>query len=139
MENNRPLQEMISTTIQKVRDLVDANTIVGEPIVTEGVTLIPISKLSVGFVTGGSEFPKKEQAPGKDNPYGGGSGAGVKVTPVAFMVVQRDSVKLLPMTAPADTTLDRIVEMVPDLMDKVSGLFEKKAKGAKEEDFEDSK
>lgn len=138
MEEKRPLQEMMSTTIQKVRDLVDANTIVGEPIVTDSVILIPISKLSVGFVTGGSEFPKKEQSTGRDNPYGGGSGAGVKVTPVAFIAVQNDSVKLLPMTAPADTTLDRIVEMVPDLVDKVSGFFEKKTKEAKEKDSGDN-
>lgn len=132
MEKNHPINEMMATTIQKVRDLVDANTIIGQPIVTGEITLIPVSKLSFGFGTGGSEFTVKNQKPDQDNAFGGGGGAGVKITPVAFLAVNGSSVKLLPMAAPADTTMDRIVEMVPDLLDKVTDFFEKKPKDAKD-------
>ena len=128
MEKNHPLNDMMATTIQKIRELVDANTIVGAPIASGNITLIPISKLSVGFGTGGSEFPSKNQPPEKDNAFGGVGGAGVKVTPVAFLIINGDSVKLLPMTPPADTTVDRIVELVPEMVDKVSGFFDKKSK-----------
>lgn len=132
MEKSHPINDMMANTIQKVRDLVDANTIVGEPIVAGDVTLIPVSKLSFGFGTGGSEYATKNQQPEKDNAFGGGGGAGVKITPVAFLVVSGDSVKLLTMAAPADNTLDRVVDMVPGLVDKISELFEKKPKGRKE-------
>lgn len=128
MEKNHPINEMMSTTIQKVRELVDANTIIGEPVVAGNVTLIPVSKISCGFGTGGSEFATKNQTPEKQNAFGGGGGAGVKITPVAFLVVCGDAVKLLPMAAPADTTLDRVVDLVPDLVDKISELFDRKPK-----------
>lgn len=132
MEKNHPINEMMATTIQKVRDLVDANTIIGQPIVAGDITLIPISKLSFGFGTGGSEFAVKNQKPEQDNAFGGGGGAGVKITPVAFLAVNGESVKLLPMAAPADTTMDRIVEMVPDLLDKITDFFEKKPKDSQD-------
>jgi sporulation protein YtfJ len=132
MEKTHPINEMMATTIQKVRDLVDANTIIGEPIVSGSITLIPVSKLSFGFGTGGSEFSVKNQKPEQDNAFGGGGGAGVKITPVAFLVVSGDSVKLLPMSAPADTTLDRVVDMVPELVDKVSDFFDKKSKDSQD-------
>lgn len=128
MEKNHPINEMMATTIQKVRDLVDANTIIGQPIVAGEITLIPVSKLSFGFGTGGSEFTAKNQKPEQDNAFGGGGGAGVKITPVAFLAVNGDSVKIIPMTAPADTTMDRIVELVPDLLDKVADFFDRKPK-----------
>jgi sporulation protein YtfJ len=132
MEKTHPINEMMATTIQKVRDLVDANTIIGEPIVSGSITLIPVSKLSFGFGTGGSEFSVKNQKPEQDNAFGGGGGAGVKITPVAFLVLSGDSVKLLPMSAPADTTLDRVVDMVPELVDKVSDFFDKKSKDSQD-------
>jgi len=87
MEKTHPINDMMATTIQKVRDLVDANTIVGEPILAGDVTLIPVSKLSFGFGTGGSEYATKNQLPEKENAFGGGGGAGIKITPVAFLVV----------------------------------------------------
>lgn len=132
MEKSHPINDMMATTIQKVRDLVDANTIIGEPIVAGDVTLIPVSKLSFGFGTGGSEYATKHQSPEKDNAFGGGGGAGVKITPVAFLVVSGESVKLLTMAAPVDNTMDRVVDMVPGLVDKISELFEKKTKKSKE-------
>lgn len=132
MEKNHPINDMMATTIQKVRDLVDANTIIGQPITAGDVTLIPVSKISVGFATGGSEFSGKNQKPEQNNAFGGGGGAGVKVSPVAFLIVSEDSVKLLPMSAPADTTVDRIVELVPGLIDKVTDFFDKKPKNSRD-------
>ena len=116
------LSNMIENTLAKVRDMISVNDVVGDPIVTaDGVTIIPISKVSVGF--GGSDFVSKN--PNKqDNPFGGGVGGGVKVTPIAFIVIKGDSVRMLPVATPANTTPDRIVEMVPDVLDKISNFIE---------------
>lgn len=125
MENkNRPINEVLTITMQKVREMVDVNTIVGQPIRAEGVTLIPVSQVSLGFGTGGTEFASKNQKPGGENAFGGGSGAGVNIRPVAFLVVKGDSVRLLPMEPP-NSTVDRVIDMVPELMDRVGGFLEK--------------
>lgn len=125
MENNRPLNDMLATTIQQIRDTVDANTVVGEPILVGEVTLIPISKISFGFGTGGSEFPGKADA-AKGNSFGGGGGAGVKITPVCFLSVVGTNVRVLPMTTPVEGSVDRAVEMIPDILDKISEFMDKK-------------
>ena len=119
----KPISELLETTMQKVREMIDANTIVGEPITTiDGVTLIPVSKVSFGLAGGGTDFEKK-QAP--QNGFGGGIGAGVKVEPVAFIVAKNDSVRLLHVAPPATTTVDRIIETVPELFDKVTDFINK--------------
>ena len=100
MENNHPLSELMRTTLDSVRAMADANTIVGAPIQADGVTLIPVSKLSFGVAGGGTEFTTKKQ-PAGDNAFGGGSGASAKLEPVAFLVIRDGSVKLLPVS-PAD-------------------------------------
>ena len=106
----------------KVREMVDTNTIVGQPIHTEdGVTLIPISKVSFGFGGAGGEYGKN---PGDKN-LGGGVSAGVKITPMAFLIVKEGQVRVMPVAVPAATAVDRVVEMVPDLIDKVSGMVKK--------------
>ena len=121
--DKRPINELMETTMQKVREMVDANTIVGEPISTgDGVTLIPVSKLSFGFAGGGSDFGKKQEA---QNAFGGGIGAGVNIVPVAFIVVKGDSVRLLHVSPPAASTLDRVIETVPEVIDKVTDFFGK--------------
>lgn len=126
-ENNHPINDLMSTTMQKIREMVDVNTIVGQPINTpEGMTLIPISKLSFGFASGGSDFVSKNHKPGENNTFGGGSGAGVNISPVAFLIVKGDSVRLLPVDPPAATTVDRVIEMVPEVVDKVTDFLEKK-------------
>ncbi len=126
MEKNHPINELMATTLQKIREMVDVNTIVGEPIPAgDGVILIPVSRLSFGFASGGSDFTSKNQKPDAENAFGGGSGAGVNISPVAFLIVNGESVKLLPVASPAGSTLDRVVEMVPDLVDKVTGFLEK--------------
>lgn len=123
MEKNHPVNELMASTIQKIRETVDANTVVGDPIVVEDVTIIPVSKVSFGFGTGGTELPAKAD---KDNPFGGGGGAGVKVIPVCFLVVSGGNVKVLPMAAPAENSVDRIVEKIPEIMTMVTDFKEKK-------------
>ena len=114
----------METTMQKIREMIDANTIVGEPITTvDGITLIPVSKLTFGFAGGGTDFSKK-QAP--DSAFGGGIGAGVNVTPVAFLIAKDDSIKLLHVSPPAASTLDRLIETVPEVFDKVTDFIGKK-------------
>lgn len=126
-EKNHPINDLMSTTMQKIREMVDVNTIVGQPITTpDGITLIPVSKLSFGFASGGSDFVSKNHKPGENNTFGGGSGAGVNISPVAFLIVKGDSVRLLPVDPPAATTVDRVIEMVPEVVDKVTEFLEKK-------------
>lgn len=119
------LSELMQNTMSKIREMVDTNTVVGQPISTcDGVTLIPVSRLSFGFASGGSDFGGKAQAAGKN--FGGGAGAGVNVIPVAFVVVKDGCVKLLPVAPPPGDTVSRVVDLVPDMFDKVTGYLDKK-------------
>lgn len=125
---SQKLPNMLETTIQKIREMVDVNSVIGEPIHTpDGVTIIPVSKVSVGFGGGGSDFVKNT---GND-PFGGGAGGGVKVTPVCFLVVQDGNVRMMPVPVPASSTADRVVEMLPDTLDKLTAYLDAK-KTAKE-------
>ena len=122
MSQNLP--NMLDNTIAKIREMVDVNSVVGDPITTgDGTTIIPISKVSIGFGGGGSDFVSKNLNH-HENPFGGGVGAGVKVTPVAFLIVKEGSVRMLPVAAPANTTADRLVEMVPDTLDKIAAFID---------------
>ena len=119
---SQKLPNMLENTIQKIRELVDVNSVIGDPITTpDGVTIIPVSKVSVGFGGGGSDFVNKS---GAENPFGGGVGGGVNVTPVAFIIIKGDSVRMMPVAAPANTTADRVVELVPDVLDKISNFVD---------------
>ena len=121
---SQKLPNMLDSTIAKIREMVDVNSVVGEPITTvDGVTIIPISKVSVGFGGGGSDFVSKN-VNHQENPFGGGIGAGVKVTPVAFLIIKDGNVRMLPVAAPANTTADRLVEMVPDTLDKIASFID---------------
>ena len=129
MEENHPINDMMAETIQKIRETVDANTVVGEPIRAGDVVLIPVSRISFGFATGASEFGgKAPKAPG-DNPFGGGGGAGVKVSPVCFLAISGTNVRVLPVEVAPATGVDRVVEMIPDAVTKISGLIEKRKGG----------
>ena len=126
--DKHPIGDLMETTMQKIREMVDVNTIIGNPIVTaDGITLIPVSKVSFGFASGGTDFQTKSQKenPSRGNSFGGGSGAGVHIVPVAFLVVKDGSVRLLSVTPPAGTTVDRVIELVPEVIDKISGLVKK--------------
>ena len=125
---NHPLPDMMSSTMNKIREMVGANAIVGDPIVLgDNVTIIPISKVSFGFAGGGSDFvPKSGSA--SDAPFGGGSGAGVNITPIAFLVYKDDNIRLLPIAVPASNTVDRILDQAPELMDRIGGFFDDRRK-----------
>ena len=124
MEKNHPLQELINTTMERIRAGVDANMIVGVPIEADGVTLIPVSKLSFGVIGGGSEYTTKHQT--EPTPaFGGGSGASAKLEPVAFLVISGGNVKLLNVLPYPPTTVDRIIETVPEVVDKITDFVDK--------------
>lgn len=123
---NHPLNEMMTSSMAKIKDMIDVNTVIGDPITTpDGVTLIPITKVSVGYGGGGSDFVTKNYPANRDNAFGGGAGAGVTITPMAFVVIRGESVQMLPIAEPASTSVDRIVEMVPDILDRVEALLRK--------------
>ena len=125
---NHPLPDMMSRTMSNVREMVGANAIVGDPIVVgDDTTIIPISKVSFGFAGGGSDFvPKSGNT--SDNPFGGGSGAGVTITPIAFLVCKEDTVRLLPIAAPASNSVDRILDQAPEIIDRIGGFFDERKK-----------
>ncbi len=120
---SQTLPNMLENTIAKIREMVDVNSVIGEPITADGITIIPVSKVSVGFGGGGSDYVSRN-ANKQENPFGGGAGGGVKVTPIAFLIIKDGSVRMLPVAAPANTTADRIVEQVPDLLDKVANFID---------------
>lgn len=128
---NHPLSDMMTNTMSKIRDMVDVNTVVGDPITTPGgVTIIPVTKVSIGYGGGGSDFAGKN-APAGDNSFGGGAGAGIKITPVAFLVIRGENVRMLPVAEPASTSVDRLIELLPELLEKGEAYFAEK-KAAKE-------
>lgn len=136
MEKNSPINDLLRTTMEHIRATADANTIIGTPIHAEGVTLIPVSKMSFGVMGGGSEFTTKKQAASDPNAFGGGSGASAKLEPVAFLVVRGEDVKLLPVAPYPPTTVDRLVETLPEVVDKITKFIdEQQAKKAKTADF----
>jgi sporulation protein YtfJ len=121
MENNNNVDSMAQSTIEKIKGMIDVNTIIGKSITSgNGITIIPISRVTYGFASGGSDFVSKKDS-SKDL-FGGGSGAGVTINPVAFLVINNDDVKLLQIES-FSGALDRIIAMVPDIADKISNLI----------------
>ena len=117
---------ILASTIEKIRELVDTSTIIGEPIYAEGgTTIIPVSKVTYGFASGGADFPSKSTK----ELFGGGGGAGVTITPVAFLVINNGEVTLKHITA-YDNAAERVVNLVPEMFDKVTGLMNKTKKDA---------
>ena len=115
---------ILTSTIDKIRDLVDTSTIIGEPIYAEGgTTIIPVSKVTYGFASGGADFPSKSN----QELFGGGGGAGVTITPIAFLVINGGEVTLKHLTA-YDNAAERVVNLVPEMFDKVTGLMNKTKK-----------
>ncbi len=117
-ENN--IKSIMDTTMDKLRAMVDANTIIGDPIVVDNITLLPVSKVSFGLATGGSDFPSKTQT----GLFGGGGGAGVTIAPVAFIAVCDGNVKMMPVYNEM-SSIDKAVSMAPDLLEKAKELFSK--------------
>lgn len=122
---SQKLPNMLESTIQKIREMVDVNSVIGQPITTpDGVTVIPVSKVSIGFGGGGSDFVSSKA--GADNPFGGGAGGGVKVTPICFLIIKDGNVRMMPVPEPANSTADRIVEMLPDTLEKLTSFLDSK-------------
>lgn len=132
---NHPIESLMKTAMESIQQIVDVNTIVGDPVESpDGTVIIPISRVSCGFAAGGSEFAPPDE--NKDNPnsggqaaqlpFGGGAGAGVSVQPVGFLVVGNGNIRLLPVDS--NVIIDRLIDTVPDLLDKISGMFQKKKK-----------
>ena len=112
---------LLSDTLSKVKDMIDVNTVIGEPIYTEsGLTIIPVSKVTYGFASGGSDFPSK----GDQELFGGAGGAGVSIIPIAFMIIQNGQVSIKNIGT-FDNAAEKAVNAVPDMFDKVTDLFKK--------------
>lgn len=121
-----PIGELMQTAMASIKDMVDVNTVIGDPVSTAGgATIIPISKVSFGYVTAGGDLTDREQprlvTEPVDFPFAGGSGAGVSVQPVGFLVVQDGGVRMLPATC--QTVADRVVELIPTVMEDVKALI----------------
>ena len=121
LEKKSSLSELMDTTMTRIREMVDSNSIIGEPITTpDGVTVIPVSRVTFGFGTGGSDYGKTVDK------FGGGGGAGVKIDPVSFLIVKDGVTRVVPVALPAIGPVDRILDMVPGVVDRVEGFIAKK-------------
>lgn len=140
--SEHPIQGLMITAMNSIQEMVDVNTIIGEPIeTTNNVVIIPISKVTFGFAAGGSEFKgetideyskkDKEEAIQYRLPFGGGSGAGVNISPVAFLVIQENNIRLLPINY--TSAIDKLLDYVPDLMDKVNCIINRTMNDKQEE------
>ncbi len=125
MTNQHPVENLMKSTMENLKDMIDVNTVIGDAVETkDGSYIIPISKVTFGFVSGGSEFGNTCTTPRElvsDHPFGGGSGAGITVKPVAFLVLRKDIVRLLPVEQ--NNPYDRIIDSVPQILDMVKGFF----------------
>ncbi|MBE7037442.1 MAG: sporulation protein YtfJ [Ruminococcaceae bacterium] len=138
------IEGLLNVSMDKIKSMVDVNTIVGDPVTTpDGTTVIPVSKVSFGFAAGGSEFSTKqteEKAKNQNSPmFGGGAGSGVSINPIAFLVITKDQVRILPITNSVSTA-DRIIDSIPDLISKVNGFvmdFKNKDKSEPEIDVKE--
>ena len=135
--SEHPIEGLMTTAMDSIRNMIDVNTIIGEPIETiNNVIIIPVSKVGFGFAAGGSEFKgeaineynkkEKEEQIQYKLPFGGGSGAGVSINPVAFIVIQENNVRLLPIEH--CSSIDRLLEYIPDFMDKIGNSLNKSSK-----------
>ena len=140
--SEHPIEGLMITAMNSIQDMIDVNTIIGEPIETSNnIVIIPISKVSFGFAAGGSEFKgetideytkkEKEEEIQYRLPFGGGSGAGVTINPIAFLVIQSNNVKLMPVTH--SSSLDKLLDYVPDLIEKTNNIMNRCMQNKKEE------
>lgn len=121
-----PIQGLMGVTMDKIREMVDSNMIVGSPItMADGTTILPVSRVTFGFASGGSDFNGKN--PANKDLFGGGSGAGVSVVPMAFLIIQNGNVRTVQLAEP-NNTLDRALNMVPELVDKLTSMLNSKEK-----------
>ena len=124
--NNGKIEGIMGTAMEKIKEMVDVNTVIGEPITSaDGTVIIPVSKVTYGFASGGSDFPNKKSE--SNECFGGGGGAGITIVPIAFLSIANGDVKLL-QVEPFNNSTDRIIGMLPELIDKISQTFKKDKK-----------
>lgn len=124
--NQTPINELLGISMEKIKEMADVNAIIGEPIkLDDGTTIIPISKVSYGFASGGSDLPSKSEK----SLFGGGAGAGISIKPEGFLVVSNGNAKMVPMTVSNDP-ISAVINSVPEAVDKITGFINKKKKGA---------
>lgn len=117
-----PINNLMSTVMENIKGMIDVNTIIGDPVETSnGTMIIPISKVGFGFAAGGSDIPTKNDG---DKPFGGGSGAGVSISPIGFLVVTADQIKMVPVSS-GNTPIDKLVDYIPVAIEKVNGMIKK--------------
>lgn len=123
--SEHPIENLMTTAMSSLRDMIDVNTIVGDTVeMSDGTVIIPVSKVSFGFASGGSDFVSKySKFPDSKTPFGGGSGAGVNISPIAFLIVKESSVKLL--TVEANRPLDKLMDLAPDAINKIIDITSK--------------
>lgn len=141
MTNQHPVESLMRSTMENLKDMIDVNTVIGDAVETkDGSYIVPISKVTFGFASGGSEFGNVcigSEENMSNHPFGGGSGAGITVKPVAFLVLRKDVVRLMPVEQ--NNTYDRIVDSVPQIIDIVKGFFnDKKSTNNKSEEASSS-
>ena len=123
MDNN-PIGELMQTTMENVKNILKVDTVVGDPIFTpDGITLVPVSRISVGFGGGGIKLNSKKSPDAR--PYGGGNATGVKIDPIGFLVIKEGNIRMINIMPPANTTLDRIIDLVPQVIDRVDSFINK--------------
>lgn len=128
--NGHPIENLMKSTMENIKDMVDVNTIIGDPVTSyDGTVIIPVSKVSFGFGSGGSEFESKNSKDSLTHPFGGGSGAGISIKPVSFLIVKGDSVRLL--SVEHTDNYDKLIESVPQFFDMIKDFFNKDEKESK--------
>ena len=121
--SEHPIQGIMDSTMQKIKEMVDVNTIVGDPMSTpDGATIIPISKVSFGFVSGGSDLNSKQEK--AKEPFAGGSGAGISINPVGFIVIKGEDVRMLQISN-NPSSVDKLIDMAPDLIERLKAILSK--------------
>lgn len=124
-----PVNKIMENTLEKMREMVDVSTIIGDPIKTGNTTLIPVSKVSYGFTSGGTDLPSKQNA----ELFGGGGGGGITISPVAFIVIQNEKVRMMQINN-YSSSADRAIAMIPELVDQISQLIKAKEEPAQAEE-----
>ncbi|MEK3902240.1 MULTISPECIES: GerW family sporulation protein [unclassified Paenibacillus] len=130
--SDHPIQGLMQTAMENIKGMVDVNTIVGDPVETpDGTVILPISKVTFGFAAGGSDFRVEDDGPGVNSsgsgvkmlPFGGGSGGGVSIRPIAFLVVGREGVHIVPLDNQTHL-FEKIIDATPNLLDKIQNMFQ---------------
>lgn len=119
------ITEMVKNAMESLKGMIDVSTVVGEAItVPDGSMIVPVTQVTCGFGAGGSEIPQQE---GERYPFGGGSGGGIKVKPIAFLVISNDRVRIMPVES-GSSALDKVLDLVPDMIDKVNNIIKDRKK-----------